>query len=230
MHPSELNRWWSVVSAVAGILMRAIFRVHVEGETHVPSQGPAIIAFNHVSVLDGPVVGIVVARTRRRESRFLVAAEVFGQRIAGWVLRSFDQIPIRRGEGDIDALKEAVRTVASGAIAAIAPEGRVNEDGASEMQRFHRGVARLALATKAPVVPVGIWGTQERWPRSGRRYGRPWRPRLAFVFGDAVVPTGDPTDAEDLAAFTQLIREAIEAQILRARTVAEANVTDEPLA
>jgi 1-acyl-sn-glycerol-3-phosphate acyltransferase len=222
MRPSELNGWWSVVSAAADVLMRVIFRVHVEGETNVPALGPAIIAFNHLSVIDGPAVGIVVARKRRRESRFLVAAEVFHRRIAGWVLRSFDQIPIRRGEGDIDALAEAVRTVSDGAIAAIAPEGRVNDDGTTEMARFHRGVARLALATKAPVIPVGIWGTQERWPRSGRRYGKPWRPRLAFVFGDAVVPTGDPSDADDLAAFTQLVRKSIEAQVARARAVAEA--------
>jgi 1-acyl-sn-glycerol-3-phosphate acyltransferase len=222
MRTSELNRWWSVVSAVADVLMRAIFRVHVEGETNVPSKGPAIIAFNHVSVLDGPVVGVVVARTRRRESRFLVAAEAFRHRLAGWVLRSFDQIPVRRGEGDTRALEEAVRTVANGAIAAIAPEGRVNDDGATEMLPFHRGVARLALATTAPVIPLGIWGTQERWPRSGRRYGRPWRPRLAFAFGDAVTPTGDPTDADDLAALTGCVREAIELQVARARAVAEA--------
>ncbi len=220
MRASELNRWWSVVSAVSNILMRAFFRVHVEGVTNVPSQGPAIIAFNHISVIDGPAVGIVVARKWRRESRFLVAAEVFRRRVAGWILRSFDQIPVRRGEGDVVALEEAIRTVSGGAIAAIAPEGRVNDDGATEMLRFHRGVARLALATTAPVIPVGIWGTQERWPRSGRRYGRPWRPRLAFVFGDAVAPTGDPSDADDLAAFTQCVREAIEAQVVRARAVA----------
>jgi 1-acyl-sn-glycerol-3-phosphate acyltransferase len=221
MPASELNRWWSVVSAIANVAMRAIFRVHVAGETNVPSIGPAIIAFNHVSVIDGPAVGIVVARKRRRECRFLVAAEVFRRYLAGWILRSFDQIPIRRGEGDVEALEEAVRAVSGGAIAAIAPEGRVNDDGATEMQRFHRGVARLALATKAPVVPVGIWGTQERWPRSGRRYRRPWRPRLAFMIGDAVAPAGDPTDADDLAAFTQRVREAIEVQVARARAVAE---------
>lgn len=209
------------MSAIANVLMRAIFRVHVEGETNVPSQGPAIIAFNHVSVIDGPAVGIVVARKTRRESRFLVAAEVFRQRVAGWLLRSFDQIPIRRGQGDNGALEEAVRTVSGGAIAAIAPEGRVNEDGAIEMLRFHRGVARLALATKAPVIPVGIWGTQERWPRTGRRYGKPWRPRLAFVFGEAVAPNGDPTDTDDLAAFTQRVREAIQVQIARARAITE---------
>jgi 1-acyl-sn-glycerol-3-phosphate acyltransferase len=222
MRRSELNRWWSVVSAISNVAMRAFFKVHVEGERNVPSNGPAIIAFNHVSVIDGPAVGIVVARKTRRESRFLVAAEVFRQRVAGWILRSFDQIPIRRGQGDADALEEAVRTVAGGAIAAIAPEGRVNDDGATEMLRFHRGVARLALATKAPVIPVGIWGTQERWPRTGRRYGKPWRPRLAFVFGEAVTPNGDPTDADDLAAFTLRVREAIEVQVARARVITEA--------
>jgi 1-acyl-sn-glycerol-3-phosphate acyltransferase len=90
------------------------------------------------------------------------------------------------------------------------------------MLRFHRGVARLSLSTKAPVIPVGLWGTQQRWPRSGRRYGRPWRPRLAFVFGDAVAPAGDPTDPDDLAAFTQRVREAIEVQVARAKAVAGA--------
>jgi putative phosphoserine phosphatase / 1-acylglycerol-3-phosphate O-acyltransferase len=218
MPASELNRLWSIVSVIANVLMRAVFQVHIEGESNVPSQGPAIIAFNHVSVIDGPAVGIVVARTRGRESRFLVAAEIFRRRLPGWVLRSFDQIPIRRGQGDSDALEQAVRTVTAGAIAAIAPEGQVNVDGASEMQRFHRGVARLALATMAPVIPIGIWGTQDRWPRSGRRYGRPWRPRLAFVFGDPL----SPTDEDDLAAFTQRVREAIEVQVTRARTIAGA--------
>ena len=107
----------------------------------------------------------------------------------------------------------------AGAIAALAPEGRVNEDGATEMLRFHRGVARLALATGAPVVPVGLWGTQSRWPRSGRRYGKPWRPRLAFVFGEVLPAHGDPSDAEDLASFTHLVREAIEVQVARARAI-----------
>jgi 1-acyl-sn-glycerol-3-phosphate acyltransferase len=219
---SELNAWWAVVSAIANIAMRAVFRVRVEGDGNVPAQGSAIIAFNHLSVIDGPAVGIVVARRCRRRSRFLVAAEVFDKRLPGWILRSFDQIPIRRGQGDIDALDEAIRTVKAGAIAAIAPEGRVNEDGATEMLRFHRGVARLALATRAPVLPVGIWGTQERWPRNGRRYGRPWRPRLAFVFGEIVTPIGDPSDGDDLAAFTQRVREAIEVEVARARAIAEA--------
>ena len=209
------------MSAITSFVMRIVFRVRVEGASNVPAQGSAIIAFNHLSVIDGPAVGIVVARRCRRRSRFLVAAEIFDKRLPGGILRSFDQIPIRRGQGDVDALEEAIRTVKAGAIAALAPEGRVNEDGVTEMQRFHRGVARLALATEAPVVPIGLWGTQYRWPRSGRRYGKPWRPRLAFVFGEAVIPRGDSTDQDDLAAFTLRVREAIEVQVARARAIAE---------
>ncbi len=136
MRTSELNAWWSVVSAVANAAMRLVFRVRVEGSANVPSQGSAIVAFNHVSVLDGPCVGIVVAQDVPARSRFLVAAEVFDKRLPGWILRSFDQIPIRRGQGDVHALDEAIRTVKAGAIAAIAPEGRVNEDGATEMLRL----------------------------------------------------------------------------------------------
>jgi 1-acyl-sn-glycerol-3-phosphate acyltransferase len=220
MRSSELNPWWSVVSAITSVLMRALFRVRVLDVSNVPFHGPAILAFNHVSVLDGPALGIEVARRRRRESRFLVAAEVFGKPVTGWVLRSFDQIPIRRGEGDVDALQEAVRTVSSGAIAALAPEGTVNRDGATELLRIRRGAARLALSTCAPVIPVGIWGTQRRWSKSGRHYGRPLRPRLAFVFGEALVPLGDPAELDEIDAFTQQVREGIEKQVARAKEIA----------
>ena len=86
--------------------------------------------------------------------------------------------------------------------------------------RIRRGVSRLALATTAPVIPVGIWGTQRRWPKSGRRYGRPWRPRLAFVFGEALVPQGDPAEQDDIDAFTKRVREGIEMQVERAKDIA----------
>ena len=221
MRSSELSPGWWVIATITVILTRVFFRVLVEGERNVPARGPAIVAFNHVSVLDGPVLGGQVAKRRGRESRFLVAAEVFQTRIFGWVLRTFDQIPIRRGQGDVDALDEAIRTVAGGAIAAIAPEGRVNENGGTELLRIKRGVARLALNTSAPVIPVGIWGTQWRWPHGGLRYESPWRPRLAFAFGDPIVPSGDAANPADIDAFTQRVREAIEAQVARARAIAE---------
>jgi len=204
------------------LILRMMFRVRVEGVSNVPASGPAILAFNHVSVLDGPALGAEVARRRRRESRFLVASEVFGTFFFGWALRSFDQIPIRRGQGDAHALDEAIRSVQAGAIAAIAPEGRVNSDPEAGLQRAKRGVARLALPTGAPVIPVGVWGTQVRWPKGGLRLGRPWRPKLALVFGEPLIPRGDPAVAADVDRFTEVVHWAIERQILRARVVAGA--------
>lgn len=221
MRSSELTPWWSIGSEITMPLLRLLFRLRVEGITNVPTNGPAILVFNHVSVLDGPVLAIVVARLRRRETRFLVAAEVFERFFFGWVLRVFDQISIRRGEGDVHALDEAIRTVNAGAIAAIAPEGRVNDDPDAGLQRLRRGLARLALSTAVPVVPVGVWGTQERWPRSGLRFGRPWRPRLALAFGDPVFPSGDPTSAADIDGFTERVRAATEARVTRAGAMAE---------
>jgi 1-acyl-sn-glycerol-3-phosphate acyltransferase len=221
MRSSELNRWWAIVSATTMPIVRLMFRVRVEGIANIPSTGPAILAFNHVSVLDGPVLAIEVARRRRRESRFLVAAEVFHRLLVGWLLRSFDQIPIRRGEADAGALDEAIATVENGAIAAIAPEGRVNDAADVGLQRIRRGTARLALPTGAPVIPVGLWGTNIRWPRSGLRFGPPWRPRLVLVFGGPIAPYGDPADPADVDAFTDRVREALEEQVARARAIAE---------
>ena len=222
MRRSELTPWWSVGSWLTVLLVRLLFRVRVEGTGNIPAAGPAILAFNHVSVLDGPVLAIEVARRRRREARFLVAAEVFGKPFFGWVLRTFDQIPIRRGRGDAHALDEAIRTVNAGAIAAIAPEGRVNEQPSAGLLRVRTGVSRLALPTGAPIVPVGLWGTQVRWPRGGPRFARPWRPRLAIVFGEPIVAHGDASRAADVDACTDRVRVAIEELVVTARVVAGA--------
>jgi 1-acyl-sn-glycerol-3-phosphate acyltransferase len=216
----ELNGWWSVGVRITHPLVRLLFRVRVEGQEHVPSRGPAILAFNHVSVLDGPCLAIETAWRTGREARFLVAAEVFRRFFLGWVLRRFEQIPIRRGEADIDALGEAIATVRAGAVAAIAPEGRINDDGAGELQRVRRGIARVALPTGAAVIPVGVWGTQTRWPRSGLRFGRPWRPRLALAFGHPILPSGEPTWEADTDPFVRRVESALARQVDRARELA----------
>lgn len=216
MRSTELNGWWRVGSVITAGLMHLLFRVRIRGVEHVPARGPGILAFNHVSVLDGPVLAIATARAASRESRFLVAAEVFRRIFFGWILRTFEQIPIRRGQGDEHALDEAVDTVAGGALAAIAPEGRVSDDPSGDLQRIHSGVARIAIPTGAPVIPVGIWGTQARWPRSGLTLRRPLRPALAFAYGPPVLP---PSEGADQAAFLERVGQAIAEQVRVARTL-----------
>lgn len=218
MARGELNPWWRFGLVVLTPFVHLLFRVRVVGVEHVPARGPAIIAFNHVSVLDGPAFGIELSRRIRRETRFLVAAEFFSKPFFGWVLRSFHQIPIRRGKGDEHALDEALRTLREGAVVAIAPEGGVNGEPDGDLQRIRSGFARLALPTGAPVVPVGLCGTQRRWPHAGINWGRPWRPRLAIVFGPPILPDGelDKGSAEDLG---ERLRLRLAEQVSEARAI-----------
>jgi 1-acyl-sn-glycerol-3-phosphate acyltransferase len=216
----ELNPWWRAGLLVVTPIMRLLFRVHIQGLEHVPARGPAILAFNHVSALDGPAVAITAARRLGRQSHFLVAAEQFHRPFIGWALRRFAQIPIQRGQRDAAALEQAVTTIREGALAAIAPEGRVNDDDAEGLQRMRSGLARIALPTGAPIVPVGVWGTQRRYPRSGFTVRRPWRPRLGLAFGPPILPDGDAEDPNDVETLTQRVGERLEEQVTLARELA----------
>ena len=223
MRSDERSLWWRILGPIVRPIERLLFRVAVEGVEHVPATGPAIIAFNHVSVLDGPCVAIETSIRRRREIRFLTAAEVFQRFFFGRLMRAFDQIPIRRGEGDAGALDAAIEAVRAGAVAALAPEGRVGDDPNLGLQRIRSGVARIALPTGAPVIPLGIWGTQSRWSRGGPDFRKLWRRhRLALVYGEPLYPQGD--SGEDVDGFRERLCVALESQVERARELAEERV------
>ena len=215
----DLNAWWRFGVPVVIPMVRALFRVRVTGIHHVPLEGPAILAFVHISVLDGPCLAAEVAWRRRRMVRFLVAAEVFGIPVIGSILRRYRQIPVRRGAKDAAALEEVVATIRRGAVAAIAPEGAVNPKP-GELQRIRSGIARIALPTGVRVIPVGIWGTHRRWSKSGRHWGSPLRPRLGLAFGEPIEPTTHVSGQDDIDAFRERVREALERQLAEARMLA----------
>jgi 1-acyl-sn-glycerol-3-phosphate acyltransferase len=223
----DLNGWWRFGVPIAELLVRALFRVRVTGIHHVPLAGPAILAFVHVSVLDGPCLAAEVAWRRRRTVRFLVASEMFDHPVSGWILRRYRQIPIQRGGSDDGALDEAIATIRRGALAAIAPEGAVNV-APGELQRIRSGIARIALPTGAPVIPVGIWGTHRRWSKAGRHWGAPFRPRLGFAFGAPIDPMGDLSDQDDVDAFVARIRAALSTQLAEARLLARDPARPQP--
>ncbi len=220
----ELNAWWHVGLVVVGSAVHLLFRLRSGGVERIPRHGPAILAANHVSALDGIFLSYVVARCRRRPTRNLAAAEFFERPIYGFWLRTFEQIPISRGKSDVDALGEAVRTISSGAVTGIFPEGTVNANPEGPLLRGRSGMARIALATGAPVVPVGIWGTQVRWPPPGLSYRRPLRPMVALAFGDPIEPSGRPDSPTDLRAFTRIVMDAIAEQTAIARALASRRI------
>ena len=218
----DLSGWWLFGIAVVGFFGRVLFRLRVEGADRVPSSGSAIVAGNHVSALDGVALALATGSRGRRMTRFLVAAEFFRKLWCGWALRLYRQIPIRRGARDQGALDVAIETIRGGALAGIFPEGTVNPEPEAGLLRGRKGAARIALATDAPVVPVGIWGTQARWPKPGLHLRPPWRPAVAISYGEPIPPKGDAGSAADVQAFADVITDAVAAQAERARELAEA--------
>jgi 1-acyl-sn-glycerol-3-phosphate acyltransferase len=214
----ERNWIWIVGAPFVRALMALLFRVRIAGAENVPARGPALLAPNHVSVLDGPMLAAVTGTAGGRAVRNIVAAEVFTG-FLGWILRQARQIPIHRGVGDTGALDEAVQALRDGTCVGIFPEGRVNDDPGAGLQRIRSGLTRLALPTGAPVIPVGTWGAQRRWPRAGVVRSHWWRrPTLVFVFGAPLVAR--PVGSESPLAFRQRYLEELEHIVRHARILA----------
>lgn len=211
----DLDLWWSVALATLGSLVRAVFHLRVAGLDRVPRSGGALVVPNHVSVLDPIVVSLACTR-RGRATHFVVLAEHAARPVLGWELRKLGQVPIRRGSGDRGAIDDLSRLIRAGSLGGIFPEGRVGLG--PELQPLHRGAARVALLAGAPVIPVGVWGTQVRWPKGGFRLSRPLRARVGVVFGPPIAAEGDPRSREDVRELTGRIA----AGMARCRTEAEA--------
>ena len=132
----------------------------VEGRDHLPKRGPVILACNHRSFLDSIFIPLVV----RRRVTFVAKAEYFDDPKTAWFFRSCGQIPIRREGGSASerALSSATDVLRKGKVFGIYPEGTRTRDG--KLHRGHTGVARLAMRCDAPIVPIGMIGSDEVQP------------------------------------------------------------------
>ncbi len=171
-----------------GWLVRLLWRTSRRGHRSVPRWGAVIVAFNHPSFLDAPLVSASISRPLH----YLGKEVVFGGAVRSFVLRHLaGQIRLSDAGSNAGALMDAIAVLELGRAVALAPEGTRSHDG--EIQRGRTGVARLAYATGAPIYPVAVGGTYEAWPRSRRI------PRL---FAPTSVTVGDPIVVErDTAAY-----------------------------
>jgi 1-acyl-sn-glycerol-3-phosphate acyltransferase len=213
----EVDGWWRLAELTVGNLCRLLLRLRYLGLERIPTEGPAILAANHVSVLDPFVICLGVVG-RGRVVRFLAASEFFAHPVWRWGLRLTGQIPVHRGTLDLAAMEEAQRVLRAGGLGGIFPEGRVG-DGRLPL-RGRSGVTRLAMATGCPVIPVGVWGTQRRWPRGRIRLGPPLRVSVGVVVAPPIHLPPLPDTGPGLRAETARIMAALEAAVLRARALA----------
>lgn len=165
---------------VLGPWLRLIFRPQVEGRDNVPDEGPAIIASNHLSFSDSIFMPLMV----KRKVTFVAKAEYFtGKGIKGWLTKMFfvgtGTIPVDRSGGRAAqaAIDTGLRVLREGRLFGIYPEGTRSPDG--RLYRGKTGVARLALESGAPVVPVVMLNSDEIQPL-GRILPRIRRVRIRF--------------------------------------------------
>ena len=156
--PSSLRRKENLAWAVGRIYMgwptRLATRVRAYGVDNVPRVGGAVYAINHLHWIDIPLVGVVSPRN----VWFVAKAEAANHRIAGWYLRLFGAIAIRRGESDRDAVRRMREEARHGHVIGLFVEGTRQRSGRPGTAQ--PGAAMVALQERVPVVPVAIYGTQ----------------------------------------------------------------------
>jgi 1-acyl-sn-glycerol-3-phosphate acyltransferase len=178
-------------------IVRAVYRVEVRGQEHVPPKGPLVIAANHDSILDPFVLAAAVSRP----TRYLGKAELWRVPLLRFWLDHVEAIPVERGRSDVGAIESAVEALEAGEVVGIFPEGGVAREGP-----WLRGAARLALAAGAPLLPVRLLGTRRAFGR-----GQFGFPPLAVLIGEPIpVERTEPT--VDLAReLTDRLQAAVEA-------------------
>ncbi len=144
-------------------------RFDIAGVEHIPKHGPAIIAANHRSYFDGAAVAMLIAKSGRT-ARFLGKKEVFDVPVVGQLAKAFGGIRVDRGTGSDEPLKAAAEALEAGDVVGLMPQGTIPRGPAffDPVLKGRWGAARLAHMTHAPVIPVGLWGTEKVWPRSAR--------------------------------------------------------------
>jgi perosamine synthetase len=206
--PTERTGTYRVLTALAKPLVRVLFRPEAKGLEHVPESGGFVLSSNQLSNLDGAALTYALVP---RQVWWMAKAELFAP-VLGSIARSMGCFPVRRGEGDLDAVRTAVELAVRGYAVGIFPEGTRRTKGflKKHQPRLHSGAARVALAADVPLVPAAIVGTDKLTAL------RRWR----IAFGEPV-PVADLPDNPRLAAreTTQRLGHAIttlETELLQA--------------
>jgi putative phosphoserine phosphatase/1-acylglycerol-3-phosphate O-acyltransferase len=157
------------LSAAARPELMRFVRFDIDATEHIPTSGPAIVAANHRSYFDPLAIAMALSK-RGRVGRFLAKQEIFDTPIVGSIVRALGAIPVDRGSGADTPLVAAARALDAGEVVVILPQGTIprGESFFDTTLVGRRGVAVLARMSGAPVVPMGVWGTEMVWPRSAR--------------------------------------------------------------
>ncbi|MBL9219259.1 MAG: 1-acyl-sn-glycerol-3-phosphate acyltransferase [Opitutaceae bacterium] len=170
---------------LAGLVHSMWFRGEVAGTDNFPAEGPFLIASNHASHLDPPMVGCQIAK----QMRFFARKSLWNNRLLAWWLDQVETIPVERDSGDIGAIKKVLLALKEDRAVVLFPEGTRSPDG--HLQKAKAGVGLMACKTGVPVVPCRVYGSFAAFGKGAKvpRFGTP----VSIVFGPPI-PAADYDD------------------------------------
>ena len=195
-----------LVKTLGGLFFNSVTRVECIGLENVPTDGPCIVASNHISNLDVFYMGTNLPRY----PHFMAKRELYKNPMFGWLVRQLGSFPVNRGESDLWALKQAGRVLDAGQILFMFPEG-TRSGRQAKLKRGKKGMVKLALEHQSTIVPAAIWGTQDF--RLGLT--RPTRIRLQVGRPLDVAPLAGPPPykQETLRELTTVVMQQIAAML-----------------
>lgn len=154
--------WYWIGAHLLHIIFRNFLHLKVYGKENIPKEGGVIVAANHISYLDPPLLG--VAMMPYRKLYYIAKRELFRIPILGLILRLVNAFPVKRGMPDRIALRKALNLLKRGEAVCIFPEGTRSRDG--RLQEPELGISLLVLKSGAPVLPVAVINTDKALPRN----------------------------------------------------------------
>jgi 1-acyl-sn-glycerol-3-phosphate acyltransferase len=175
----RMTFWYLLGYSLSKAIAKSFFHYRVIGAENMIEEGPCIIAANHCSYLDPPLVGVAF----RRGIHYLARKSLLDWPVLGPIFPQLNVIPVDQKNADRSALMGAIRVVREGGAVLIFPEGTRSPDG--RLQAGQPGIGMIAAKTGAPVLPVRISGSYEAFPRGGGTGGVRSVP-ITVSFGPAI--------------------------------------------
>ena len=170
-------------------------KLDVRGSEHIPRTGGAVIACNHISYLDFLFCGFG-ALPAKRLVRFMAKKQIFGNKVAGPLMRGMHHIPVDRAAGKA-SYDEALAKLRAGEIVGVFPEATISRS--FTVKDIKSGAVRMAAEAGVPVVPMALWGTQRMWTKGRPRELTKRHVPISILAGEPFLPT-EADDAEALTA------------------------------